>query len=274
MGVQGLMTLLINKRDECSEIVDLIQLAIVRNGIELLVDLYSFQSILVRAVYNALAFTNYHGCLNILSAEYQSIDAYVGKFVHDLSSLGISLVFFVDPHKCSSDSITAFKMDTWISRAIEGCQKIRNILCVCSRAAYLSQLTDDSFINSAALDVQFRATLRENGCEIICIAAGEADQFIASQLIQRPKALAVFSNDSDFSIFKDCAFIPKSLFDLRGDIGLMGTSVLPKCPQQLLCGIVRASAVQRMLKVILINIWILYDLCLIINFEFCILPQN
>ena len=79
----------------------------------------------------------------------------------------------------------------------------------------ISDLPDTTSVRPVLLEVQIFETLKECKCEIVQLPAGEADYAIARNLLLRPKAFAVISNDSDFCIFKDCLLIPNELFDIQ-----------------------------------------------------------
>ncbi|KAK7094195.1 uncharacterized protein [Littorina saxatilis] len=248
MGIRGLLTAIVERKEECSETVDLVQVAKERGGIEILVDFYSFEHLLVRSLWKSLAAFKHNEFLRILGAEYETMDAFVGKIARDFKSLGISLVFYIDGNKGASYMETKQKMDTWKYRLRSECQRKREILAVCAGQGQVADLSDEAIIRGVLLEVQIVSTLQNAGCEVIQMPVGEADSLIAKHMREREKAFAVISNDSDFCVFKDCRFIPNVLFDLGGDLGLTQPLVLPWKPERLLCGVVSAKGVQRMLQ--------------------------
>ena len=106
----------LERRGQCTEKVDLIEVAAQQNGIELLVDYYSFQVLIVNAFWKSLQSLHHNPYLRIYGGEYSSLDSYVAKFVTDLKSLDINLVFFVDGGKGSCPETLRQKLDTWIRR--------------------------------------------------------------------------------------------------------------------------------------------------------------
>ncbi|XP_076451620.1 uncharacterized protein LOC143287487 [Babylonia areolata] len=248
MGIRGLLTAIVERKEECSETVDLIQVAKERSGIELLVDFYSFEHMLVRFLWKSLATFKQNEYLRILGAEYETIDTFVGKLVKDLKSLGISLVFFIDGSKGASNLETRQKIDTWKFRFRSECLTKRDILNVCAGQGHISELSEDAIMRSVCLEIQLVKTLRNLGCEVVQSPMGEADLTLARGMKEREKAYAVLSNDSDFCVFKDCCFIPNILFDLGGDLGLGQPLVSSRKPQRLMCGVVSAQRVQMMLQ--------------------------
>lgn len=250
MGIRGLLTAIVERKEQCSETVDLVQVAQERGGIEILVDFYSFEHLLVRALWKTLAAFKHNEFLRVLGAEYETMDAYMGKIAKDLKSLGISLVFYIDGNKGASSEETKQKMDTWKYRFRSDCQKKREIIAVCAGQGQFADLSEEAIIRPVCLEIQIVKTLRTAGCEVIQMPAGEADSLIAKHMREREKAFAVLSNDSDFCVFKDCCFIPNILFDLGSDLGLTQPLVLPRKPQRLLCGVVSSKGVQRMLQVL------------------------
>ncbi|KAL8584107.1 hypothetical protein ACOMHN_011722 [Nucella lapillus] len=248
MGIRGLLTAIVERKETCSETVDLIQVAKDRGGIEILVDFYSFEHLLVRALWKSLATFKQNEYLRILGAEYETIDAYVGKLVKDLKSLGISLVFYIDGSKGASTLETKQKIDTWKYRCRSECLTKREILNVCAGHGHISELSDDTIMRSVCLEIQLLKTLQTKQCEVVQMPMGEADLMLAKEMREREKAFAVLSNDSDFCVFKDCCFIPNILFDLGGDLGLGQALVSSLKPERLMCGVVSAKGVQRMLE--------------------------
>ena len=55
MGIRGLLSYCLEHRQECVETVDLVEVAQQRQGIELLVDFYSFEHLLVRKFWKSLS---------------------------------------------------------------------------------------------------------------------------------------------------------------------------------------------------------------------------
>lgn len=249
MGIRGLLAYLLDRRAECSETVDLIQIAKDRGGIEILVDFYSFEHMIVRNLWKSLATFKHNEFLRILGAEYATIDAYVAKIVTDLKNLGILLTFTIDGNKGASDLDTKFKTDTWKQRHFADVHLKLEILDVCAGNVQMFDLGEEKTIRPALLEIQMVKTLRDSGCEVMQMAAGEADLLIAKQMKQRAKAIAVMSNDSDFGVFEGCCFIPNDLFDINNDLGLGQPLVLPKKPQRLLCGVISYQNVRKVLAV-------------------------
>jgi hypothetical protein len=125
----------------------------------------------------------------------------------------------------------------------------REIMQICAGQGNVVDLSDDNVIRGVCLEIQMVQTIRDAGCRIIQMPVGEADSLIARDFTEREKAYAVLSNDSDFCVFKDCRFIPNILFDMGGDLGLGQPLALPRKPERLMCGVVSAEGVQRMLEV-------------------------
>lgn len=248
MGIRGLLSVILERKSECSQTVDLIQVARERGGIEILVDFYSFEHLLVRSLWKSLFAVKQNDYLRILGAEYKTMDLYISKFVKDLHSLGITLVFYIDGNKGASYLETKQKLGTWKHRFLNEVKRKREIIQVCAGQAQIVDLSDEAIIRGVLLEVQVVRTLRDAGCEVIQMPVGEADLLIARQMLEREKAYAVLSNDSDFCVFRNCCFIPNVLFDLGGDIGLSQALVLPSKPQQLMCGVVSSQSVRHMLQ--------------------------
>jgi len=219
MGVQGLLSFCTKyRRDEVVQTVDLVEVARQRGGIEILVDFFSFQHFVDSKVWAMLSQQSNNEYLKILGGEYGSLHVFTKKLIEDLKSLDISLVFYVDGSKGSSTEDTRQKMDTWISRHHQDMDKLDNIIKVCSGVKPIAELED--YCRPPLQGIQFVQTVKGCGCEFISLAAGEADYVIAKALLDREKSYAVFSNDSDFCVFKDCCLICNDLFDLQNDLQL------------------------------------------------------
>lgn len=254
MGIRGLMSVIQKHSSECSQTVNLIEIAHEKGGIELVVDFYSFEHLVITdSLWKSLGSFKMNESLRIMGAEYATIDAYISKLITDLKSLGISFVFVLDGSKGSSYADTRHKIDTWKRRHRNDVQRKRDILEMCSGHKLMTELQEDAAIRPVLLEIQVVQALRDAGCEVIQVAEGEADLIIAKQFAEREKAYAVLSNDSDFCIFKNTCFIPKCLFDINGDLGLGQSLALPQKPTQLICGVVASQRVQQFLKVFNMN---------------------
>jgi hypothetical protein len=236
-------------KEEVVEVVDLIEKARQRNGIELLVDFYAFEHIVLKNMWKSLAEVRRNDYLRLAGGEYETIDLHFAKIVTDLRSLDINLVFYVDGAKGSSTYQTQNKLDTWKSRHKNDVKKLNTLLDVCSGKTNISTLPYETAVRPVLLEIQVFQTLRECGCEVHQLSFGEADYVIARDLIDRPKAYAVLGNDTDFCIFRESVFIHVDLFDMEGDLGLGGPYVLPEKPLRLVAGIVTQERVSELLGV-------------------------
>ena len=229
--------------------VDLVDVARQQGGIEIMVDFYSFEHLILKAFWKSISELSSNPCLRIFGGEYKALDAYFSKLIKDLQSVDISLVMFVDGAKGSSKVGTERKLDTWKLRHHKDLEKLCEIVDVCQGRRRMGDLSEHTAVRPVCLEVQVFETLRQCQCEVVQLAAGEADYVLARNLANRPKAYAVLSNDSDFCVFKDCRFIPNELFDLQGDLGLGQPQSLPEKPVRLMTGVVSASKVVSLLEV-------------------------
>ncbi|XP_033764261.1 uncharacterized protein LOC117345304 [Pecten maximus] len=243
MGVQGLLSACMRQRNACVEEVDLVQVARNRGGIEILVDYYSFELFVLEQFWFSLCHHQHNDYLWIMGGEYASLDVYLKKLILDLKALRINLVFYVDGAKGASTETTREKMDTWIQRHHRDVGKIDNIMKVCCGGMPITELQEN--VRPLLQEEQFIYTLRQCGCEVYQDPAGEADCVIAQALHQREKAYGVFSNDSDFCIFKDCTFIPNTQFDLMGDLKLGAACNMPIKPERLIVGVITTDRVMN-----------------------------
>ena len=245
----GLLSHCLGHRDECVEYVDLVSVASQQNGIELLCDYYSLQQLLVQRFWKSLSQVSENPYLCLLGGEYSSLHDYVTKLVQDLKAVGISLVMFVDGSKGSSVEGTRQKMETWKSRHLRDLDKLYECLAVCNGQRRIEETNELEKVRPLLLEVQMFETLNSSGCEVVHCASGEADFVIARNLVNRPKAYAVLSNDSDFCIFKDSLFIPNELFDIDNDLRLGMNQILPEKPAKLKVGIISSDKVIQLFEV-------------------------
>ena len=99
MGVRGLITTIRKRQEECVDffdLVDLVEVARQKGGIEILVDYYAFQNFIIQKIWNGLSKDRNNEFLRLCGGEYGTIEEYITKFVQDLKSLDITLVFFVN----------------------------------------------------------------------------------------------------------------------------------------------------------------------------------
>lgn len=251
MGVQGLLSTCLQHQDECTETVDLIEVARNKNGIELIVDFYSFEHQVLYKFWTGLCRLRGNDYLRILGGEYATLDAYVKKLVTDLKSNDISLVFFIDGAKGSSTEALRQKLDTWVMRHNQDIDRMTEVLKVFWGRTNIKDLPIETNVRPVVLEDQFMAALKHCGCEIHQTPAGEADLLLIRALKERTQAYAVLSNDSDFCVFKDSRLIPMQLFDIENDLQLGEPLELPEKPLRLKVKVIKTEKVMEMLKVIL-----------------------
>ena len=250
MGVRGLMSTILRRQEECVDFVDLVEVARQKGGIEILVDYYSFQNFIIQKIWNGLSQYRNNEFLRICGGEYGTIEEYITKFVQDLKSLDITLVFFVDGAKGTCTEATRQKLDTWIDRQYQNVENLNEIMDVCRGVTCIQNLSETVNIRPVLFEIQVHHSLKQLGCVIHHAIAGEADYIIAKALHDRPHAYAILSNDSDFCIFKDSRFIPLELFDTNQDIKLGYPGDLPEKPLRLMTGIITTCKVMEMFKVL------------------------
>lgn len=249
MGVRGLLSTCLQRQDECTDTVDLVEEARRKSGIELIVDYYSFQQEVLSKFWIGLSQLRGNDYLRLLGGEYGTLHAYITKLVQDLKSHDISLVFFVDGAKGSSTEALRQKLDTWMSRHDQDIEKMTQILNVLWGQTNIKDLMLDTNIRPVVLEDQFMAALKQCGCEINQTPAGEADLLLIRALIDREHAYAILSNDSDFCVFKESKFIPMQLFDIENDLRLGEAIELPEKPVRLKVKVIKTEKVMSMLKV-------------------------
>ncbi|KAL5005840.1 hypothetical protein ScPMuIL_016998 [Solemya velum] len=247
MGIRGLLSYCLGRKQQCGEIVDLVEVARQKNGIEILVDFYSFEHMIYKSLWKGVSRVYNNPYLRICGGEYASLDAYITEFINNLKSLDITLVFFFDANKGSSTEATRRKLDTWFKRHDEDVKTLNSVMDVSRCLTNITDLPDTKSVRPVLLEVQVRNVLAKCGCECIPSTTGEADFLLAKALHDREKAYAILSNDSDFVVFKNCCFIPIDLFDINRDLQL-GMSDLPEKPLQLKVGILFTERVQQLLQ--------------------------
>jgi hypothetical protein len=249
MGIRGLLSQCLQRRDECVEEVDLVDIARKKGGIEILVDFYSFEHMVLPKFWKGLSSLRYNNYLRILGGEYGSIETFIKRFVEIFKQLKISLVFFLDATKGCSDANTQQKLDTWMRRHNKDVENLNEVINVCRGTTTISNMEEDMFIRPVCLEVQVIETLKSCGCELIQSVTGEADFMIAKALHEREKAFAIWSNDSDFCIFNSCRFVPNELFDINNSLQLGLPIEVPVKPESMTCGIISTEKVMNMFRV-------------------------
>ena len=249
MGIRGLLSLCMKRRDQCVEDVDLVAVARSRGGIEILVDFYSFEHMVVPKFWKGLSTLRNNQFLRILGGEYKSLKIFIKRFIEIFKQLKISLVFFIDATKGCSEANTQQKMETWMKRHHRDVDNLNEVINVCRGYKEMADLEEDVFIRPVCLEIQIIETLVSCGCELIQSVTGEADFMIAKALHERNKAFAIWSNDSDFCIFDKCRFIPNDLFDMCNGLQMGLPIEVPVKPESLWCGIISNERVKNMLMV-------------------------
>jgi hypothetical protein len=249
MGVQGLLSACLAHQEECTETVDLIEVAQRQNGIELIIDFYSFEHQILYKFWTGLSKLRGNDYLRILGGEYTSLNTYVTKLVQDLKSLGILLVFYIDGAKGTSTEALRQKYDTWLNRHNQDIERMTKVLDVLWGKASITDLPVETNIRPVVVEDELMAVLRHCECEIHQSPAGEADLLLIRALKERPKAYAIVSNDSDFCVFKDSRLIVMELFDLENDLQLGEPLEVPQKPVKLKTKVITTEKVMKMLKV-------------------------
>lgn len=250
MGVRGLITTIRKRQEECVDffdLVDLVEVARQKGGIEILVDYYAFQSFIIQKIWNGLSKDRNNEFLRLCGGEYGTIEEYITKFVQDLKSLDITLVFFVNGGQDTCTKTTRQNLDTWNEKLNKYVKKLDKIMAVCRDVTSIQALSETDDIKPVLVEIQVRHTISQLGCEIHH-AIGDADYIIAKALHDRPHAYAILSNDTDFCIFKDSRFIPLELFDTCHDRKLGYRGDLPEKPSRLMTVVITTSKVMEMFK--------------------------
>ena len=255
MGVRGLLGFIKKNESSCAEYVDLVEVARQRGGIELLVD-QTFEYKLEDNMFKSLSTSYGNPYVKLQGGEYLHVHEYLSKFVNDLKSLGIDLVFYFDGAKGTSTSGDEKKYETLKARHKWKMEKLSRLLEVCDGMRHVQRLDEkgnDKFIKPPLLETQVRETLNclceKRLCEVIYCTSGEADLIIAKHLRDRPKAYAILSSDADFCIFKDCKVIPDDLFDLQNELQVGGKQPMPSKPKWLEAAVVSSERVAEVLGV-------------------------
>ena len=99
MGVRGLWTHCLENRAKCVEVVNLVDIARDRGGIEILVDFYCFEHYLIGKLNTTLNKVFRNPLLLVQGGEYKMIDEFIRKLFLDLKAVGITLVTVKDGAK-------------------------------------------------------------------------------------------------------------------------------------------------------------------------------
>ncbi|XP_046370575.2 uncharacterized protein LOC124144991 [Haliotis rufescens] len=243
MGIRGLLSYCREHIPTCADTIDLVEVARQRDGILILVDFFSFEHLILEHFWRGLSDMCHNPYLQFDGGEYKTIDAYLSKFVNDLKSLGIGLVFYVDGAKGSSYEGTKQKLETWQKRHMEEVQRLREITDMCQGKFPVEHLHHEARMRPVLLEIQVKNTLTACGCIVHQLPSGEADYVIAQELQTNQKALAVLSNDTDFLVFRNGAMISNEMFDIHGDLQLGRPILLPEKPLRLVCHVLKAEKV-------------------------------
>ena len=251
MGVQGLLSVCLERQDECTEgKVDLVKIAKEKEGIEIIVNFDFFQHEIVYQFLTGLSKLRGNPYLKILGGEYGSVDRYVTKLIEDLKSFGIELVFFVEESKGGSTETFKGKFDIWKERHEEMMCKNNQILDVCrGRMDIQEYMRKNLRVLPVVLKDQLLSAIKRCDCELNQIPGGEADLSLTRALMERKKAYAILSNDSDFCIFPEGRFIPIQLFDIEHHLHLGQPAEVPQKPLKLMVKVITTEKVMSMLEV-------------------------
>ena len=236
-------------KSECVKFVDIVEVAKEQGSIEILVDFYAFMYYIMQRFWKTMAAVNNNPFLQLMGGEYATLDAYLTNLIIDLRSCGIHLVMYVDGAVGSSEKTMERKLQTWKDRRSQDMLKMRDNLDVIAGYKQITDFSDDSLILPVLLQIQIFEAFKMCNCKVVYCTAGEADYVYAQNLMIRPKAFAIFSNDSDFCIFKDCRFIPCQLFDTNNDMKLGEMQRMPDKPQRLRVGVIHSYQVASLLQV-------------------------
>ncbi|XP_046570857.1 uncharacterized protein LOC124279114 [Haliotis rubra] len=141
MGIRGLLSYCREDISACADTIDLVEVARHRDGITILVDFFSFEHLILEQFWRGLSDMCHNPYLQFDGGEYQTLDSYLSKFINDLKSLGIELVFYVDGAKGSSYEGTKQKLETWKHRHMQNVQNLREIMDMCRGCFLLSSFT-------------------------------------------------------------------------------------------------------------------------------------
>ena len=247
MGVRGLLGYCLEHESECVKFVDIVEVAKEQGPIEILVDFYAFIHHIMQRFWKTMAAVDKNPML--MGGEYAILDAYLTNLIIDLRSCRIHLVMYVDGAKGSSKTTMERKLQTWKDRRSQDMRKMRDNLDVIAGEKQITDMCDDSLILPVLLEIQIFETFKICKCKVVYCTAGEADYVLAQNLMIRPKAFAIFSNDSDFCIFENCQFIPCQLFDTNNDMKLGEMKRKPEKPQRLRVGVIHSHQVASLLQV-------------------------
>ena len=247
MGVHRLLTYVLKNRKKCCEKVNLIEESARRGGnVELLCDFSTFMYWIHEQFWCSLISASTNHWLKIIGAEYESFDNYLVKFITMLKHLNVSLVFYVDGNVRDYKP----KLNNWKTHFLRNLLIQRKILQSLGEHSidFLTELAESGIL-PVIYELQCRETLHQLGCELIQLTNEETNAALINSFHRRPKAVAIFSNDSDFCIFENSRFVPNRLFDVENDLLLKDANPLSKKPKKLIIEFVSSEKVQEFLEV-------------------------
>lgn len=131
MGIRGLLFYCLRKREECVDEVDLVVLVKSRGGIEIIVDFYFFEYMVVFKFWKGFGSFRNNQFFKIFGGEYKLLEIFIKRFIEIFRQFKILFVFIKDVIKGCSEVNSQQKLDIWMKRYYKEVENLNEVINVC-----------------------------------------------------------------------------------------------------------------------------------------------
>lgn len=131
MGIRGLLFYCLRRREECVDEVDLVVLVKSRGGIEIIVDFYFFEYMVVFKFWKGFGSFRNNQFFKIFGGEYKLLEIFIKRFIEIFRQFKILFVFIQDVIKGCSEVNSQQKLDIWMKRYYKEVENLNEVINVC-----------------------------------------------------------------------------------------------------------------------------------------------
>lgn len=131
MGIRGLLFYCLRRREECVDEVDLVVLVKSRGGIEIIVDFYFFEYMVVFKFWKGFSSFRNNQFFKIFGGEYKLLEIFIKRFIEIFRQFKILFVFIKDVIKGCSEVNSQQKLDIWMKRYYKEVENLNEVINVC-----------------------------------------------------------------------------------------------------------------------------------------------
>lgn len=131
MGIRGLLFYCLRRREECVDEVDLVVLVKSRGGIEIIVDFYFFEYMVVFKFWKGFGSFRNNQFFKIFGGEYKLLEIFIKRFIEIFRQFKILFVFIKDVIKGCSEVNSQQKLDIWMKRYYKEVENLNEVINVC-----------------------------------------------------------------------------------------------------------------------------------------------